>query len=345
MVLLVSGFRCCCLGCHPTIPSFHSPYFYKDFYTFIIILNFLLTQTMDRFRRVFHGNRAANADRESSSTAPIHQADPLSDQAASPQPAPPTDSSSSKNSQSVLTHPSSPSTESWTTHDSNLELLKCLSTATPTRPAIPTEIILQILQDPSRWTHIHSVHHPPLPNSERPILVTSNKPTGDPVLYTRCLSARDAKLLRKVTFTFRSRDQGWCSNLEQGAWSWFEASLARISPDEEEGQTQPSDAIVTTSQYHWVYPWLQRHSEELEKQQRYQIQSNKIGEMEPESYRIELGDDHELVRRVKEGDRVILWACACFPGWNNRVYEAQISIEGVDDFRKDAEDRRARSDE
>ena len=288
---------------------------------------------MDRPRRIFNRNLGANSDPESSSTAPIQQADPPSDQAASPQATPPTDPSSSENSQSVLTHSSSPPTEPWTTHDSNLELFKCLSAATPTRPAIPTEIILQILEDPSRWLHIHSVHHPPLPNSERPILVTRNKASGDPVLYTRSLSARDTKLLRKVTFTFRSRDQGWCGNPEQGAWSWFEASLARISPDDEEGQTQPNDAIVTSSQYHWVYPWLQRHSEELEKQPRYKIQSNRIGEREPESYRIELEDDHDLVRRVKEGDRIILWACACFPGWNNQVYEAQVSIEGVDELR------------
>ena len=236
------------------------------------------------------------------------------------------------NTQLVLTHGSSPPTEPWTTHDSNLELLKCLSTATPARPAIPTEIILQILDHPSRWLHIHSIYHPPLPNS-RPLLIIRDKPSGDPVLYTRSFSARDAKVLRRVIFTFRSRDQGWCSNPNNGAWSWFEASLARFPRDDEEGQPQLSDDIVTRGPYDWVYPWLQRHSEELGKQPRYKIQENKIGEKEPESYRIVLGDDHELVQRVREGDRIILWACACFPGWNNHVYEAQISIEGVDDLR------------
>ena len=293
--------------CQPSsceLPSYQSPYFYTELYYHPEFS----TITMDRFRRMFHWNRAANT-------------------------APPTDPSSSEHSQSVLTHPPSHSTESWTTHDSNLELLKCLSTATPTRPALPTETILQILEDPSRWVHIHNVYHPPLPNSNKPILYTSNKPTGDPVLYTRSLSARDTTSLRRVTFTFCSRDQGWCSKPDDGSWSWFEASLARISRDEEGEQTQLSDAIVTTSQYSWVYPWLQRHREELEEQPRYKIQSNRIGETEPESYTIELGADHELVQRVREGDRIILWSCACFPGWNNQVYEAQIAIEGVDDFR------------
>ena len=284
---------------------------------------------MDRFRRIFNRNLGANPDRESSSTAPTHQVD---HQAASPQAAPSCESLSFEFSQLALTHDSGPPTESWTTHDSNLELLKCLSTATPTRPAIPTEIILQILEHPSRWVPIHSVYHPPSPRSDRPILYTSDKPTGNPVLYTRSLSARDIKLLGRVTFTFRSRDQGWCSNPDQGAWSWFEASLGRTSGDEE-GQTPLSDAIVTTSHYHWIHSWLQRNSEELAKQPRYKIQSNRIGEIEPESYNIELADDHELVRRVREGDRIILWACACFAGWNNQVYEAQISIEGVDELR------------
>ena len=284
--------------------SCQSPYFYKELYH----SPESSTITMDRFGRMLNWNRTANT-------------------------APPTDPPSSEHSQSVLTHPPSHSTESWTTHDSNLELFKCLSTATPTRPALPTEIILQILEDPSRWIHIHSVYHPPLPDSDRPILYTSNKPAGDPVLYTRSLSARDATSLRRVTFTFRSHDQGYCQYPDQGAWSWFEASLARISRGEEEEQTQLSDAITITSQYYWVYPWLQRNREELEKQPRYKIQSNRIGEKKPESYRIELGADHELVQRVREGDRIILWACACFAGWNNQVYEAQISVEGVDDFR------------
>ena len=286
----------CCLGCHPTC----QPSSVSLFTSLNTNPEYLATcRTMDRFRRIFNRNVGANSDPGSSSTE----------------------------------HPPSPPTESWTTHDSNLELLKCLSTATSTRPAIPTEIILKILDHPSRWIPIHSIHHPPSPNSNRPILFTSNKPNGDPVLYTRSLSVRDATSLRRVTFTFRSRDQGWCSDPNAGAWSWFEASLARISQDEEEGQTQLSDDIVTTSQYQWVGPWSQRHGEELEKQPRYKIQSNRIGEIEPESHRIELGDDHELVRRVREGDRVILWACACFPGWSNQIYEARISIEGVDRLR------------
>ena len=285
---------------------------------------------MNPFRRTLHWDRRVNVDRESSPTSPTHQAAPPND-LADP------------------TRPSNSPPKSWTTHDSNLALVKCLSTATPTRPAIPTEIILQILEDPTRWIHIHSIYRPPSSELDRPILRTRDKPTGEPVLYTRSLSARDTKLLRKVVFTFRSRDQGWCSNSDDGNWSWFEASLAQIPQDDGVGhseaslertlqndgvgQDRMSDVVVDKDHYNWINAWTRRHPEELEYRPRYKIQSNRLAEMEPEDYTIELTNDHELVRQVKEGDRIILWACACFPGWENLVYEAKISIEGVNDLR------------
>ena len=49
----------------------------------------------------------------------------------------------------------------WTTHDSNLVLHRCLSTATPTKPALPTELILLILTHPSRLVELYSANYPP----------------------------------------------------------------------------------------------------------------------------------------------------------------------------------------
>lgn len=268
---------------------------------------------MNPIRRVFNRNRTQNMNREPAPTAPSLQAAP-------------TQSSSSR-------------TKSWTTHDSNLALLQCLSTATPTRPALPAELILQILKHPTRWVPLHSVYHPPSTDPGRPILKVYNGsigvpiegPTKAPVLYTRPLSAREAKLLRKVVFTFRSRDQGWCSNPDGGCWSWFEVGLARIPFVEHDGQGPMSDAAVWTGSYEWVGEWMERHGKDLESQPRWRILGNKIGEIEPEDHVVELMHDHESVQRVQEGDRIILWACACFPGWENRVYEAEVAVLGIDD--------------
>ena len=257
-------------------------------------------------RRKF--NRTSNRNRQPSPTPPTHQITPL--------------------------NPSNCPTSSWTTHDSNLALLACLSTATPNRPALPTELILQILNHPTRWVLFHSVNQLPAENPDQTILRIRNKPTGIPVLFTRPFSAREAKLVQKIVLEFRSRDQGYSEHPDRGTWSWFEASLVQLpsTDDEHDEQGQVSDVAVWTGSYDWIGKWMVRHKEKLEDQPRYKIQENRHAEITPKHYAIELTDEYELVQRVQEGDRIILWACACFPGWENRVYEAKISVLGLDDL-------------
>lgn len=127
-------------------------------------------------------------------------------------------------------------------------------------------------------------------------------------------------------FTFRSRDQGFCSNADQGCWSWFEASLARLPPPHER-----QDEIWRGLEEEWQTEDFS-YEKSLENQPRYRIQENRLASTEIEEYTIELTDEHELVQRVREGDMVALLACACFPGWENRVYAAEISVLGVDDL-------------
>lgn len=261
---------------------------------------------MNPFRRT--PNRTRNVGRESSPSPPTHRADP--------------------------TRSSTSTAESWTTHDSNLALLECLSTPTSTRPALPTELILQILNHPSRWVRLHSISHPPsaeaVPN--KPIVVIRNRNTGIPVLYTRPFTTREVGLLRQVVFTFRSRDQGWSSNPDEGSWSWFEASLVQLPSTDEDEQEQFDDAAEWTGSYEWIGEWMERQGERLQNQPRYKIHTNKHASTEVEQYTIELTDEHELVQRVEEGDSVVLWACAWFPGSENRVYEAKITVLGMDDL-------------
>ena len=263
---------------------------------------------MNRFRRIF--NRTVNMSRESSFPDPrIPQAGP--------------------------THPSSSPAESWTTHNSNLALLECLSIATPTRPALPAELIFQLLNHPTRWVYLHSNIYPSSVEPDKPIALVRNRPTGIPVLYTRPFTAQEVGRLRKVVFTFRSRDQGYCSRPDQGCWSWFEASLAHLPSTDEDGQDQENDAAERTGSLGWSEEWMERYEKSLENQPRYRIQENRLASIETEQYTIELTAEHELVQRAGEGDRVVLWACACFPGWENRVYEAKISAHGIDDLTMD----------
>ena len=133
-------------------------------------------------------------------------------------------------------------------------------------------------------------------------------------------------------FTFRSRDQGWCDDRNAGAWSWFEASLARLPRTDEDDQGPCNGAAEWTGSYEWTGEWMKLHEQSLESQPRHTIQRNEIASTEVKDYSIELTNEHELVQHVSEGDRVILWACACFGGWENRVYEANITVLGVDDL-------------
>ena len=262
---------------------------------------------MNRFRHM--SNRPFNVGRSSSPAAPTYQADP------------PFSSFSTA--------------KSWTTHDSNLALFECLSTATPARPALPAELILKIISLPSRWVPLHSIRHSASSDPGRPIVTVhggrrTDSPVLGPVLFTRPFSAREVGRLREVVFTFRSRDQGYCGDRDAGTWSWFEASLARLPRTDEDDRG--NDAAEWTASYEWTGEWMKLHEKSLESQPRHTIQRNEMASTEVKDYSIELTDEHELVQHVSEGDRVILWACARFPRWENRVYEAKITVLGVDDL-------------
>ena len=138
---------------------------------------------------------------------------------------------------------------------------------------------------------------------------------------------------------FRSCDQGWSSEPDGGSWSWFEAGLAQLPAAEryepggaEEEGGSGNDVDVWTRCDDWTSELTEQIRECRESQPKYKIQTNRHAEKQPENYAIELTGEHEMVQRIQAGDRIVLWACACFPGWRNRVFEAEISVLGMDDL-------------
>ena len=213
-------------------------------------------------------------------------------------------------------------TRPWTTHDANVALYQCLSTSTPHRPALPDEIILQILDHPSRWIQVHSVELRAV-SSHEPLRCKSDGPQhGDwQILVTDPVSGRAIKKLRKVVYFFRGQDQGWSSYPQhhgtyENSWTWFEAGLARFEDRNAQGEE------------------LRRQKDlRAEKERdRCELHRNRHAGPNPENYVIELGTEHELLKRVEEGDRFALRARAAFPGWENRVHKARIEIYCVDDL-------------
>ena len=222
----------------------------------------------------------------------------------------------------VVAHGGNTMTRPWTTHDANVALHQCLSTPTPHRPALPNEIILQILDHPSRWMQVHSVKFRAVAAHE-PLRCRSDGPQhGDwQILVTDPVSRRVINTLRNLVYSFRGHDQGWSSYPQShgtyaGSWTWFEAGLTRFDDKNAQGEELRR----------------QKDMRAEKKRDRYELHRNRHAGLIPEDYVIELGTEHDLLKRVEEGDRFALWARAMFPGWENKVHEARIEICCVDDL-------------
>ena len=206
----------------------------------------------------------------------------------------------------------------WSTHESNIALLECLSRKTPFRPALPAELILQILDQPSRWV---CSFQKAIPNSNqteaRPFRVPAGR-NGQPgvqvLLSTPAVTEDQLSGLRRIVFTFTSKDQGWSSypedyNTYRNTWSWFEVGVRPTN----ETESDPTRGFRP------------------DEYQRYELQRNRHAGKEPESYRIEYGREDPITKNLKPGDVVDLLACAQFGGWENQVHAASIEMWSFDD--------------
>ncbi|KAI4108949.1 MAG: hypothetical protein LQ339_002068 [Xanthoria mediterranea] len=202
-----------------------------------------------------------------------------------------------------------------TTHASNLATLFCLSRPSPSRPALPTELILQILAHPTRW--LLSRSEAVIPTD--PIRVV-NKDL--PIITLPPFTAEEIKALRRVVFRFRSRDQGYSWDSQNhgtygGSWTWFEAIIRtgrQDGPDGPASHTGGEDKV----------------------KKRFELQRNRHAGTLMESYEIVFDDGDprmlELKTLLTEGDVLELRACARFPAWMNNVEKAKVEVWSVDDL-------------
>ena len=194
----------------------------------------------------------------------------------------------------------------WTTRDSNRTAFTVLSANAPHRPALPVELVLQILSHPSRWLLTTTVY----------LSVPARVPSSEAeraIVHTPPISPHQLPLIRRLVFTFRSKDQGWSSYGEdhgsyRNSWTWFEAGLRKLAG--EENALSPMD----------------------QPERRYRLQCNRHAGREVEDYRFELEKDHPLLQEMQAGDEVVLWALARFGGWENFVQEAAIQLWTMDDM-------------
>lgn len=243
--------------------------------------------------------------------------------------------SASPDSQS---EPSLPS--EWTTHDSNIALYDCLSAKTPNRPALPPEIILQILKLPSRWVWLSVASPADTPESKALAVHVAAEGGGRTVtqviLSFPPLSAETIRRLRRIEFTFTSKDQGWSSfrndwGTYRNSWTWFEAGVRPTRPKVEmptaihEKQEDPSPPANNLERY---------YSQSENSYKRHLLQRNRHAGKELETYCIQIHYDDEFLQSLREGDALDLLACAQYPGWRNQVADYSIRLWLYDDLKE-----------
>lgn len=227
-----------------------------------------------------------------------------------------------------------------TTHDSNIALYNCLSAKTPNRPALPPEIILQMLELPSRWLCLSVASPPDTPESKALAVHVAAQGGGRTVtqvlLSLPPLSAETIRRLRRIEFTFTSKDQGWSSfrndwGTYKNSWTWFEAGVRPTRPKVEmptavpDKQEDPSPPANNLERY---------YSQSENPYKRHLLQRNRHAGRKLETYCIQLHSDDEFVQSLREGDALDLLACAQYPGWRNQVADYSIRLWLYDDLKE-----------
>lgn len=64
----------------------------------------------------------------------------------------------------------------------------------------------------------------------------------------------------------------------------------------------------------------------------YPLQNNKHAVSEAQDYRISIDRGHEILDDLKNGDQILLVACARYPGWVNFIENAGIEVWAEDDL-------------
>lgn len=168
-------------------------------------------------------------------------------------------------------------------HLFNITLVSILSKPGFRRPALPLEIILEILSYPPFWI---LAHHLELTSS---IDVPSSLGTKV-LLRTQPFSHELLRSLRKIVFRIRSRDQGWSSypsahGTFENSWTWFNMAIKKGVPESKiNQQTQPLETHQASTD-----PEPSDTSQEVSVYRiAHILQRNRHASRAAEDYRIEL---------------------------------------------------------
>ncbi|KAG8995837.1 hypothetical protein FRB90_000081 [Tulasnella sp. 427] len=208
------------------------------------------------------------------------------------------------------------------------------------RPPLPTELVLLILRKVGATTLCR----------ELCCTFPKNVPHRSPVTSAATLrgsvsiTARDASVARLLLFASPvveqemlhrlvslrvdtiSTDQGWVSDPSSGSWSWIEVGIVRFStlardetfrvdpleeallPNRHGRQFSTEDEVDTRD----LHTWESHHNP---------VAGNGFALVEGKDF----GPEHEIWSTLQAGDRIGVWLCAQFPGWQCRARAARIT--------------------
>ena len=190
------------------------------------------------------------------------------------------------------------------------------------RFALPTEIAEDILDKAESWLCQFDLCRRDWSILVQPICVVNNRKM---VAFSKQLGLSEIKKLRRVRFIFVSKDQGWSDQLRrhggtfEGSSSWWEMRIQRMKPREEVHRTGDPGNEATTAEVEEAQPHAPSLVSKWENVQSLHLQSNRHAGEQMERYNIDVDSRHEVFECLQPGDRIVLFACAEWPGWSNNV--------------------------
>ena len=193
------------------------------------------------------------------------------------------------------------------------------------RYALPTEITVEILDQAESWTCQFDQYRKDWPSLIQPIYVENAEKI---MAFSKQLEKSEIRKLRKVQFRFVSKDQGWSNHQHflggtyEGSFSWWELKVQRAKPRNHVDRTKTAETEERVAEGE-VSQLLRASSVAAwENVGSLHLQANRHAGQKMERYDIQVESGHEVFEHLQPGDRIVLCACARYPGWQNLVESA-----------------------
>ncbi|KAG8992269.1 hypothetical protein FRB90_001051, partial [Tulasnella sp. 427] len=206
------------------------------------------------------------------------------------------------------------------------------------RPPLPTELVLLIIRRVGATnlcrelccTFPKNVSYRSLATSSATLRISVSVTASDASVARRLLFASPAveqeylHRLASLRVDTMSTDQGWVSDPSSGSWSWIEVGIIRFSKLARDKTFDPEEALLPHrhgSQFSTddevdtrdLHTWESHHNP---------VAGNGMALVEGK----EFGPEHEIWSTLQAGDRIGVWLCAQFPGWECRARAARITV-------------------